>query len=72
MNATDKFENWFNTEGIRTYDDKNHGTADGHKWYMKQAFMQGYKQGIDHATEILLDPLNANIVDDDYSTETYN
>jgi hypothetical protein len=64
MNATEKFENWFETEGIRTYADKDHGSADGHKWYMKQAFMQGYKMALDHCTEILLDPNNANIIED--------
>jgi len=63
MNATDKFENWFNTEGIRTYS-KNHGTADGHKEYMYEAFMNGYKMALDHCTEVLLDPNNANIIDE--------
>jgi len=73
MNATDKFENWYNTEGIRTYDKNNHGNSDGHKWYMKQSFMQGYKQGIDYATDIFLNSdLSMNIDDDEDSPETYN
>jgi hypothetical protein len=63
MNATDKFEAWYNTEGIRFYSDA-HGSAQGHKDYMNHAFMHGYRMGLEHATEILLDPQNANIIED--------
>jgi len=64
MKAIDKFENWYGTEGIRYYSN-NHGTANGHKDYMMEAFMNGYKMGLEHATDILLDPMNANIIDDE-------
>ena len=39
--ATTAFEDWYNTKGVRTYS-QNHGTADGHKDYMKVAFLDGY------------------------------
>ena len=63
MNATDKFEAWFKTEGVRFYSE-HHGSADGHKHYMNYAFMHGYKMGLEHATDILLDPQNAHIIED--------
>ena len=63
MNAMNKFENWYSTEGIRYYSN-NHGSAEGHKDYMRESFMNGYKLALEHATEILLDPSNANIIED--------
>ena len=40
-NTIDWFDKWYSEKGIRCYSN-NHGTADGHKDYMRIAFISGW------------------------------
>jgi hypothetical protein len=53
-NATEEFNEWFDTKGARTYS-KDHGSAEGHRQYMAAAFLDGYHIAVQHFHKLLLD-----------------
>lgn len=52
--ATEHFNEWFDTKGVRTYS-PNHGSADAHREYMAAAFLDGYHIAMKEVTKMLLD-----------------
>jgi len=46
------FNDWYNTIGIRTYS-QNHGSAQGHEDYARNAFLGGFYAGLEHFKQLL-------------------
>ena len=58
----DNFNDWYNTIGVRTYS-KDHGSAQGHQDYAKNAFLGGYYAGLE---------CFKNLLSEDDQTEIHN
>jgi hypothetical protein len=48
----EQFKEWYGTIGIRTYSN-NHGSAQGHEDYAKNAFLGGFHAGVEYFKQIL-------------------
>jgi hypothetical protein len=61
----EQFDEWFNTIGIRTFA-KGHGGADGHREYMKVAFLDGYHLALQHFEKMILESNDTWLPEDEY------
>ena len=61
----DKFDEWFETIGVRTFA-KDHGSADGHRQYMRVAFLDGYHLALKHFEKMILESDDTWQPEDEY------
>jgi hypothetical protein len=65
-NASDHFNEWYDSIGVRTYS-KDHGSAAGHREYMAAAFLDGYHIALKQFETMLLNNDDTWCPEDDYN-----
>jgi hypothetical protein len=65
-NVVEQFDDWYNTVGTRTFAE-GHGSADGHRQYMKIAFLDGYHLAFKFFEKIIIDSNDSWLPEDEYN-----